>query len=190
MPSQLQYKNQAGFTLLEMVVSIGIFSVVVITAIGIMINVSNGMTKAANIQAVQDNIRFSLELMTKEMRTGGNFSLTSVCGPAGSEISFDATSGRRIYFLDVANKQIMRAKTDITASDCNGNTGKVTPFTANEVFVDRLHFVLHGTVVGPTDGQPAITIVLTTRSKSKKIQLETSMSIQTTVIQRLRDTAP
>jgi len=177
-----------GFTLLEMIISIGIFSVIVIAAIGITLGISNAQIKSTNIQNIQDNIRFSLELITKEMRTGNNYALTAVCGVPGSEISFDTSLGeKRVYFLDSVAKRIMRSKGTIIAGDCDGSTGKVMPFTAEEVSVDRIAFSLGGSGVGPADGQPWVTITLKVKSKSPKFELESSMDLQTTVIQRLRD---
>jgi len=179
---------KSGFTLLEMIISIGIFSVIVIAAIGITLSVSNAQIKTANIQAIQDNIRFSLELITKEMRTGSKYTLTSICAGPGSEISFDtALDEKRVYFLDSANKRIMRAKEMITTSDCDGSSKKAAPFTAEDVFVDRLIFLTTGNLRGPVDGQPRITILLKVRSKSPKFELESSMDLQTTVVQRFRD---
>ncbi len=184
-------KTQQGFTLLEMIVSIGIFSVVIITTIGIIISVSNAQLKVASIQSTQDNIRFSIELLTKELNTGANYSTASpVCGGIGSEIRFDATSGRRVYFWDSTNLRIMRAKQDITSADCSGATGKVVQFTASDVFIDRLNFVVRGNTLGSSDGQPIVTITLRTRSKTTKVSLQSIMDIQMTIVQRIRDNTP
>lgn len=180
-------KHQKGFTLLEMIVSLGIFSVVIVAAIGLMISIVNAQIKAANIQAVQDNIRFSLELMTKEIRTGSNFRTDVPCGIEGSRISFDsATDGlKRIYFWE--NNRIMRAKTVIANADCSGSTGKAMPLSAEEVVIERFRISTQGGNTGSGDGQAMITIALRARSISSKVQLESTMDIQTTVTPRLRD---
>lgn len=177
-----------------MVVSIGIFSVVITATIGIMLSIVNAQHKAANIQVVQDNVRFGLELMTKEMRTGRNFeTLFPVCAPLDPEIHeihFDATSGRRIYFYDALNLRIMRAKENITPADCDGASGKAVPLSSEDVYIDRYVLATEGTIVGPSDGQPMITISLRARSKDPKVQLQSMMDVQTTVIQRARDLNP
>lgn len=174
-----------GFTLLEMLISIGIFSVVVIATIGITLSVTQAQIKAANIQVIQDNIRFSLELMTKEMRTGTNFVISGYCTLVpDAEISFEGNSGNRAYFLDSSTNTIMRLKQKIaSASDCL----VASALTSEEISVDNLKFLLSGQAIGPTDGQPKITITISLTSKSPKFQLESSMNLQTTVIQRLRD---
>ncbi len=179
---------RSGFTLLEMIISIGVFSVLVIASIGITLGVSNAQIKAQNIQFVLDNIRFSLELITKEMRTGTNYALTTNCAPLGSEISFITSTGQeRVYFLDAGEGIIWRARAPITNEDCE-NPSKVSPFTSEQVMVERLNFTeLYGQVPGGTDGQPRITITLTVISRSPKLQLQSSMNLQTTIVQRLRD---
>ena len=179
----------SGFTLLEMVISMGIFSVLVIAATGIMIQVSNARIKVSNTQATQDNIRFSLELITKEMRTGSSYTLTThgnACGGAASgsnptEISFTtAANETRVYYVHPATQTIMR----ITGST---NCTNAVPFTSEDVFVDRFNFILRGTNAGPSDGQPMVTITLRVRSRSPKLHLESTMDLQTTITQRFRD---
>ena len=178
------YKNCSGFTLLEMIISVGIFSTLVVSAIGITLGVSNAQIKAANIQAIQDNIRFGLELITKEMRTGRSYALTNFCSPTpGKEISFTTSLGDpRIYYLDTNTQKIMR----VVNSDCN-DVAKISPLTADEVTVDGLTFQLNGQNLGPLDGQPIVTISLKISSKSSRFGPETNMNLQTTVVQRLRD---
>ncbi|MBI2056016.1 MAG: prepilin-type N-terminal cleavage/methylation domain-containing protein [Candidatus Sungbacteria bacterium] len=184
----ISLKNQRGFTLLEMVISIGIFTVVIITTIGLMLSLSNAQIKAANTQVVQDNIRFSMELLAKELRTGTQFSILSpVCGQAGSEIRFEATSGTRVYFWDQTNLRIMRATQPILPGDCNGSSGIVVPFTAEDIYIDRFNFLTRGLPAGAADGQPQITIMLRARAKSPKIPLESTLDLQTTVVPRARD---
>ena len=59
-----------GFTLIEMAVATGIFAILVVSAISIMISVTKAQTKIQRVQTAIDNVRFSLELITKEMRVG------------------------------------------------------------------------------------------------------------------------
>src|SRR3989344_6953034 len=88
-----------GFTLLEMTIAIGIFSLIAVAAIGITLAAVQAQRKAANLQVVQDNARFGLELMTKELRTGSAYRLTTFCGISGEEVSFLTFTGAvRVYY--------------------------------------------------------------------------------------------
>lgn len=176
-------KFGAGFTLLEMIVSIGIFSVLILASINIMLSVSKAQIKSADLQAIQDNIRFSLELITKEMRTGRNYNLSSFCATTGSEISFDTATGeKRIYYRDPVKKAIMRIRGSPSPT-CNN----AIQFTAEEVFIDAFTLSLRGQAVGPSDGQPIITMSLKISSVDPKFGSQTNMNLQTTIVQRTRD---
>ena len=175
-----QQRKDFGFTLLEMMVATGIFTALVVASIGIIINASNAQIKAANVQGLQDNIRFALELITKEMRTGTGYRLSSLCGSGpGEEISFLTALGEaRTYYLN--GGKLMRLA---GSGDCSN----ARPLTADEIRVEGLRFTLRGEALGPIDGQPAITITLKMSATSAKIHLESTMNLQTTVVQRLRD---
>jgi len=180
-------QRESGFTLLEMVISLGIFSALVISAIGVTIGVSGAQLHAAEVQAIQDNIRFSLELITKEMRTGSGYQLSSACsGVLGSEISFTTSlDEQRIYYLDNAD-HIMRVSDDLN-QDGSLNCLDATVFTAEDVEVERFIIRISGASSGPADGQPRVTISLKVKARDPKIQQGPSMDLETTVTQRLRD---
>lgn len=182
--------EHSGFTLLEMTLAVGIFAVLVVSTLGIMITVSNAQIKVGNIQAVQDNIRFGVELMTKELRTGINYQLTISCvDTPGQEITFLTSHNElRTYYLDPTTQSIMRSNTPIASrTDCDTANGNVSPLTSEEVTVERLTFLLHGEIAGPQDGQPMVTISMKVSSRGARYGAETNMNIQTTVEQRLRD---
>ncbi|MEK7541896.1 MAG: type II secretion system protein [Patescibacteria group bacterium] len=170
----------AGFTLLEMIISIGIFSTLVIAAIGITIGISNAQIKASVVQATQDNIRFSMELMTKEMRTGSQYELSAFCaGEPGEEIRFTASSGRRHLYY--------RSGTSLMRLVDSTNCSVAQPLLSEEVAVANARFTIGGTGPGAADGQPWVMVSLSIRSQGPKPVLDSQMDLQTTVVQRFRD---
>lgn len=64
------FYKQAGFTLIEMIVSLGVFSVVVTTAVGAILVLVSTNVQLQNEQSVMTNLSFALDTMTREMRTG------------------------------------------------------------------------------------------------------------------------
>lgn len=62
------FKNSAGFTLLEMVVALGVFSLMIVAATGIFQFVIAGQRSALATQEVQESLRYALEYMSKEIR--------------------------------------------------------------------------------------------------------------------------
>ena len=60
--------NKKGTTLLELVVSITIFVILVIMAMDIGQSIIESLRNAVSAQMTQENVRFALEVMAKEMR--------------------------------------------------------------------------------------------------------------------------
>jgi prepilin-type N-terminal cleavage/methylation domain-containing protein len=63
----------SGFTLLEMIVSLGIFSVVAVIAVGSLVRITGLNRQAQSMQSAMNNINFALESMSREMRVGTSF---------------------------------------------------------------------------------------------------------------------
>ncbi len=66
-----QFKS--GFTLLEMIVSMGIFTIVAVIAVGSLVRITSLNRQAQSMQAAINNINYILESMSREMRVGSAF---------------------------------------------------------------------------------------------------------------------
>ncbi|MDP3769868.1 MAG: prepilin-type N-terminal cleavage/methylation domain-containing protein [bacterium] len=183
----------SGYTLMEMLVSIALFSIVVMASIGVMIMVFGSQSKAIALKDVIDNARFSLELITRELRTGTNFKYSTPPGCPSQGIQFTSynqgSAQERFYYLsdtdaDGEYDAIMRVAMLVAGSvDCN----LAQQFTAPEIKVYLVWSVIYGGTLGPTDGQPRISISMTVRSRNPRPGQDTSFTLQTTVTQRERD---
>ena len=60
--------EQRGFTLLEMIVSLGIFTVVAVIAVGALVRTVSLNRQAQTLQSSMNNISFALESMSRELR--------------------------------------------------------------------------------------------------------------------------
>lgn len=175
--------KRTGFTLLEMIVSIGLFAVVITISVGAMLAIGKAQAKATNIQIIQDNLRFSLEAMTKEMRTGTDFVPANGSAPSYQAIQFTHArpqGGTDTLSYCFANSAIVRR--DNVVAQC-ANQGLAV--TDSSVIIDQLTFYVIGASSGPSDGQPRITISL--RAHSADPALATSFTLQTTITPRERD---
>ncbi len=86
------FRSQIGFTLIEMIVALAVFSVVVTIAVGalLMLIASNEQLQAE--QSVMTNLSFALDSMTREIRTGTAYfcySANSLTAGASGEKIFD-----------------------------------------------------------------------------------------------------
>lgn len=68
-----------GFTLIEVLVSVAIFSVVMVIALGALLAISVSDRKAESIKSVINNLNFAVDSMSRSIRTGGGWS----CGAGG-----------------------------------------------------------------------------------------------------------
>jgi len=74
MPKIISYpRAQKGFTLIEMIVSLALFSIVVTTAVGALLALINANQQLQNQQGVMTNLSLALDSMTRELRTGFNY---------------------------------------------------------------------------------------------------------------------
>jgi len=71
------HKYLSGFTLLEMIVSLAIFSIVAVVAVGSLARIVGLNRQAQTLQASMNNIDFALESMSREMRVGGDYNCTN-----------------------------------------------------------------------------------------------------------------
>lgn len=65
-------KNR-GFTLLEMIISLAIFTIVALIAVGALLKVMDANRKAIALKTAINNINFGLESMSREMRMGNTY---------------------------------------------------------------------------------------------------------------------
>ena len=78
----MKSKNKkAGFTLVEMIVSLAIFSIVAVVALGALIRIIDANKKAQTLQTAITNLNYALESLSREMRVGTKYQ----CGQGGGE---------------------------------------------------------------------------------------------------------
>ena len=73
--------TQSGFTLIEMIVSLGVFSLVITIAVGALLTLMASSKRLQGEQSVMTNLSFALDGMTREIRTGSFY----FCDSAGSD---------------------------------------------------------------------------------------------------------
>lgn len=86
----LRRQSQSGFTLIEMIVSLALFSVVVTIAVGALLILIASNRQLQNEQSILSNLSFALDSMTREIRTGTNYycmsGITDSWGPPNQKI--------------------------------------------------------------------------------------------------------
>ena len=84
-----------GFTLIEIIVSLAIFSVVAVIAIGALVRVTSANRQAQAIQSGVNNVSFVLDALSREMRVGTSYACYHSSGfitPGATQLNFDPAS--------------------------------------------------------------------------------------------------
>ncbi len=190
-----------GFTLIEVLVSTGIFTVVMVIALGALLAMVESDRKAQTLKTVINNLNFALDSMSRSIRTGEGYNCGSPSGgdckdddPAPSYFAFTAADGRKVAYC-LRNGAIVRlGPTDNALVSCGGT---FAPITSAEVVIEKLAFILVGSARG--DGiQPKVTILISgyvqagggtaTLESCKALASKCSVfNLQTSVTQRIYD---
>jgi prepilin-type N-terminal cleavage/methylation domain-containing protein len=108
-------RDEGGFSLIEMIVSLGIFSVIVTTAIGALLVLIATNQRLQGEQSVMTNLSYALDSMTRDIRTGYNY----YCDSAYSA----ETAGGPENIFSVDNSQEAVIGTDTQDCDSIRNNG-------------------------------------------------------------------
>ncbi len=202
-------KNSRGFTLVEVLVSMTIFSIVMVIALGALLSMSESDRKAQTLKSVINNLNFSLDTISRSLRTGQNYhcdasigTLTAVrdCDgssghPPATSLAFRAVDGTTVvYKLESSNAAACGQKATagcLMRSNDGGLTYSV--ITAPEVLVTTLQFY----VIGAENAaiQPKVTILLSGSVQANGSGTNcqgtgsgsTCFNLETSVTQRLYD---
>ncbi len=85
--------RSGGFTMLEMLVSLGIFSIVALVAVGALVRITSLNRQAQSLQTAMNSISFALESMSREMRVGTAYKCIRSAAFSGSDLSHGLCSG-------------------------------------------------------------------------------------------------
>lgn len=84
--------TQQGFTLIEMIVSLAIFTFVITIAVGALLMLMSTNKQLQGEQSVMTNISFALDSMTREIRTGTFFYCDSQSNYSGTTNIFNSNN--------------------------------------------------------------------------------------------------
>ncbi|OGF93944.1 hypothetical protein A2Y47_00225 [Candidatus Giovannonibacteria bacterium RIFCSPLOWO2_12_43_8] len=188
-----------GFTLLEMLIALAIFTIAVFIAVSTLFSITNVQKKIIAKQSAEDNLRFAFESMAKEIRTGKIFhcgtsgTLTSPQNcpfpSGGNSFTFKNSPAGQTVTYQVWTDPISGAKQLVKSSDGNLpctnssyiNCQKLT--SPDFVIVNKVNFYVSGATAN--DGaQSLATIVLDGQVLDPKNIGTAKLVLQTTISKR------
>ena len=116
--------KQKGFTLVELLVSVGLFGMIVALTTGIFTSALRNQRTIVALMAANDNVELALEQMAREIRTGFNFSSSGA-----NRIEFTSARGDAVaYAYDATRKVVVREEngTQIAITGRNVNVAKLS----------------------------------------------------------------
>lgn len=157
--------KERGLTMIELIVAIGIFSLVIGMTVSIFVLALSSQRRIIALRNVEDNIRFTIEAIAREIKTGKNFS------GGGNSVSFTNAKGEATTYR--LNNSIIEK-----SSDGGVNYSAVT---GAEATIDYLNFYLMGQATG--DGlEPRVTITIGVTSSVGN--QTANLKVQTTISER------
>lgn len=163
-------KNNSGFTLIEMLVTVFVFSILMTIAGSIFVQSLDVQRRAFAIQALEENGRFSLELMAREIR----FSEVKT-----TDTNCPANPSTTLSLVHPVNGDIQYSLRGTIISRTVDGVDQV--LTSNEVEVTNLNFCVFGQTEGDSV-QPRVTISMSLMAGDREPQV---IDLQTTITSRL-----
>jgi prepilin-type N-terminal cleavage/methylation domain-containing protein len=182
--------SMRGFTLIEMLVSVAIFSIVMVMALGALLSLSEANRRAELLSTATSNFNSSLDSMSRSIRTGsvyhcgtGTLTITADCAANGStQFAFLSSAGQTTVYK-LGTTECANGTGCILRSQ-DGGTSYMS-ITSPDINVTALTFY----VVGSTSGdsvQPKV-VMLASGSTSVKAGEQTQFNVQTSITQRIYD---
>ncbi len=175
--------KERAFTLIEMMLSLTIFSIVITIIMGTIITIVDVNRKSQSLSVVMNDVNFAFESLTRSFRTGridldasGILDRSGSVHPMNQITVINQNNDRVVYKLE--NKSVMREITRV------GEPAPViVAITSPQVEVENLTFTVF---YGDDNRQPRVLIKID-GEVSVSPTISSRFSIQTTVSQRNLD---
>jgi prepilin-type N-terminal cleavage/methylation domain-containing protein len=191
---------QRGFTLVELLVSLSLFTVVVTMSMGTLLVLIDANAKAQNMQEVMTNLTFALDSMTREIRTGRAYYCPSTPSSIYSTVpsedaTNDCTEKTAISIVEGGSSLTGAGNPRIAYRYIDGSierrvgTGAWIPLTSNTVTITNMYFTVTGSDGYQATGDttpPTVTVFIEGTAGDLE-SVDTSFSVETTITRRLLD---
>ncbi len=179
-------RKVSGFTIMEIIVALGLFTVVIMISMGALVSMSGLNSKVRTMRTAMDNLNLALESMSREVRMGSVY----VCSPSlpailnygnyGADCDISSGGGQSIAFLSQDGYvMVYRLNNNVVQRSKDGGNS-FSDITAPGIKITKLKFYVIGAGVGTA--QPHVIISLT---GTVGVKSPSSFTMQTALTQRL-----
>ena len=177
-------QNKNGFTLVEMIVSIGLFTIALFIASSAFLAVLNADRKSRATRIAIDNLNLSLEDMSRRIKTGAAYQCMGILAITTGANTADCTAPGGTSIIFTEQDGTTRTKYELVGNSIRRTVGIGTTLnaTAPEITINNLRFVVGGTAGNPDTLQPYVIILVDGVTNIGAVA--SSFRIQTMVTQR------
>lgn len=190
-PYTPQRAPHRGFSLVELIVAIGIFSIVMSIAVGSVLTIVDANRRAQNQQTVINNLNFALDSLARDVRVGTNYHCGSGSYASTADCSSDSTFAFEKYGGNPNdnNDQVVYRLYNNHIERSENSGASWIPVTADEIIIEGLTFAVEGSELGSIDQtQPKVTVLVWGYAQTGTAgKQKTTFNLQTSVSQRLLD---
>ncbi|OGF72099.1 hypothetical protein A3E06_00145 [Candidatus Giovannonibacteria bacterium RIFCSPHIGHO2_12_FULL_44_42] len=182
-----------GFSLIEMIVAVGIFSVAALIGVTALLSLTVSQRKAIAIQSAYDNMRFGVEVISKDLRTGdiihcsssGVLTMPQDCPPGVNDAD---PLHQSITFLNSSGQTVRYRLNTCGSVGCIQRSvggGPDEQLTGDDINIQDLRFFVKGSLPSEDETPPFhSTVTIIARGEAGSGKSKSQFSLETTVIQR------
>ncbi len=168
-------KNNKGFTLVEMLVSIALFAIVLVITLGSIMTIVDVNRKSQSLTIVMNDLNFALENITRSVKTGDLQVDESLSGDEIYVIEDLDNEERHVKYRFYGNK----IERNIKPKD--GSWSGYVAITSDQINIDQARFEVYGSTDAGDSRQPRVLIsiagtALVGPTVSSKFHIQTTVS--------------
>jgi len=175
-----------GFSIIEMIVALGLFTVVVLVSMSALLSLVAANEKVQTRVFFVNNLNLAVEDIARNMRVGTQYH----CGPLDSTSFTEArncsTGGSVISFIGSQGNQFVYRLTGNTIEKSKDGGNNFVDLTASDINVESFRFFVNGTEPPGDNIQPRA-VILIKGDISSLSRFPSGFTIQTSITQRLPD---
>ncbi|OHA17092.1 MAG: hypothetical protein A3G52_03900 [Candidatus Taylorbacteria bacterium RIFCSPLOWO2_12_FULL_43_20] len=191
------HEYHAGFSIIEMIVSVTIFIVVMTVAAGAVLTIADANRKSQSAKIAIDNLGFALESMSRHIRVGTSYSCTENPDEIDTVCKYNNGSGTKSdtfsFMFKDPNTDDPAYQISYTINDNNDNAlktsvnlGDYESMTSPDIVITDGGFYVEGSK--KTDKiQPRVIFFVKGYAGGSNPKHKTEFNLQTSVTQRALD---
>ena len=167
--------KNCGFTLIELIVALGVFMVVMTITLSAFLNIMDIQKKTEAFRKVNDNLNFAMEVMMREIREGKGYGAADC---SGADFCFTGKDGKAVKYQLNGGGYIERKE----------EADEWLRMTSGGIKITSLSFLVSGEETYPSgDRQQPMVVISIGGESGEKEKLKSKLDLQATVSQRKLD---